>query len=577
MNRKKKKRTGIILRLIIVFLIIILAGVFFVMQKYSLSDEKSDLTNYFGLSGDDQVVLVLDDAVMEEKGKIIDGNVYLDVTTVQNHLNSRFYFDHESNSLLYTLPDTVESAKSGEASVTSSGSVKEMNYVPFIVQEDQAFIALEYVKAYTNISAEVFEDPNRVQIISKWGDHNVATIKDDTQIREKGGVKSPILTEISKGATVEIMEEGNPWTKVHSEDGFIGYVQNKRLSEITTEEYKSDFVEPEYTGIQEDYQICMAWHQVTNMTANGSLEEVVSNAHCLNTIAPTWFFLENTNGDIYSLASADYVNTAHSLGLKVWAVMNDFDGQTICNGPNSTEETAAVLQSTSVRNHIIEQIISEAVNTGIDGINVDYEKVSEESEVDFEQFIRELSAACHSNGLILSVDNYVPTYTPQYNRYEEGVFADYFIIMGYDEHGPWSHEVGSVASLPYVTQGVQDTIDLGVNPSKIILGVPFYTRLWHEKDEGGNTFSFTCETMNMKDAQDAVSAAGATIEWNEEAGQNYATWILDNATAARIWLEDGKSIDKKLELMQEKNLAGAAMWKISWETPDIWDVISNYF
>ncbi len=564
------------------FLIVFIATVafvfirFFVVQKYSLSDEKADLNSYYNLTADDQAALILDNTILEEKGRVADGTVYLDLAMAQKTINSRFYYDTQNGLLLYTLPDKTLQAAVGEAGYSDGAQTIACDYVPFRLIDDTPYVALPYLDQYSDIKADVFTDPYRVQIISEWGEKEMTSVTGDTQIRVLGGVKSPVLREVSKGEEVVFLEEGDPWSKVRTDDGFIGYIQNKRLGNHFAKTFTSDFQEPAFPSVTRDHKICLAWHQMLSAVGNDAFDEVTAHAGALNTIAPTWFFISDTAGNIYSLADENYVAKAHSRGMEVWATVNDFDGEQVCNGPNSKEETLTIMSSTSARANLISQLVYQASIYGIDGIDVDIEKVSEECDVHFEQFIRELSVACHNNGLVLAVNNYVPTYTPQYNRREEGLFADYLVVMAYDEHGPWSLEVGSVASLPFVDQGIKDTIDLGVPANKILLGVPFYTRLWEETDEGGNTFSFTCDTMNMAEANAAVAEAGAVPYWDETAGQDYATWILDTDKAARIWLENGASINAKLNLMDSYGLAGMAAWKLTHETSDVWDVIQTH-
>ena len=564
------------------FLIVFIAAVafvfirFFVVQKYSLSDEKADLNSYYNLTADDQAALILDNTILEEKGRVADGTVYLDLAMAQKTINSRFYYDTQNGLLLYTLPDKTLQAAVGEAGYSDGAQTIACDYIPFRLIDDTPYVALPYLDQYSDIKADVFTDPYRVQIISEWGEKEMTSVTGDTQIRVLGGVKSPVLREVSKGEEVVFLEEGDPWSKVRTDDGFIGYIQNKRLGNHFAKTFTSDFQEPAFPSVTRDHKICLAWHQMLSAIGNDAFDEVTANAGPLNTIAPTWFFISDTAGNIYSLADENYVAKAHSRGMEVWATVNDFDGEQVCNGPNSKEETLAIMSSTSARANLISQLVYQASIYGIDGIDVDIEKVSEECDVHFEQFIRELSVACHNNGLVLAVNNYVPTYTPQYNRREEGLFADYLVVMAYDEHGPWSLEVGSVASLPFVDQGIKDTIDLGVPANKILLGVPFYTRLWEETDEGGNTFSFTCDTMNMAEANAAVAEAGAVPYWDETAAQDYATWILDTDTAARIWLENSASINAKLNLMDSYGLAGMAAWKLTHETSDVWDVIRTH-
>ena len=295
-------------------------------------------------------------------------------------------------------------------------------------------------------------------------------------------MKSPVLTELKKKDEVTVIENEDNWRKVRTKDGFIGYVKKSALKKEEKKVVDTDFEEPDFTNIKKDYTINMVWHNVTNSTANSTVLEKIAATKGLTTIAPTWYHVKDTEGNLESISSAEYVNYAHQSNIEVWATVRDFDG-----GISSNEESLALLSSTSNRENLINQLIAEALQTGIDGINVDFEKISQECGEHYIQFIRELSVRCRQNGLVLSVDNYVPKgYNMQYNRKEQGVMADYVVIMGYDEHFGGSPEAGSVSSYNFVKEGIEETLK-EVPAEKVISGVPFFTRLWQEtpEDRGG--------------------------------------------------------------------------------------------
>ena len=214
---------------------------------------------------------------------------------------------------------------------------------------------------------------------------------------------------------------------------------------------------------------------------------------------------------------------------------------------------------------------------------MDFEQIPTDVGDHYIQFIRELSVLCRVNNLVLSVDNYVPKgYNTHYHREEQGVMADYVIIMGYDEHFAGSYEAGSVAS--YIEETLRD-----VPADKVINAVPFYTRLWNEtpktdeeraEDQGTEAASYSMkvnsEALGMEEAAQRVSEAGATVIWDDTVKQNYAEWQGDNDSTYRIWLEDASSLEVKLGLMKDNNLAGTAAWKLGFETSDIWDLIQKY-
>ena len=217
---------------------------------------------------------------------------------------------------------------------------------------------------------------------------------------------------------------------------------------------------------------------------------------------------------------------------------------------------------------MVNKLVGEAKSYGFDGINLDYENIKSAYAKDYLQFVRELSVACERNGIVLSTDNYKPeAYNRCYNLKEQSRFVDYVIVMAYDEHYAGT-DAGSVASLPWVEQGVQDTIT-EVAPERTILAIPFYTRLW--KTTGG---AVTSEAIGMDEAQNVLSANAVESVWDGSVGQNYATFEQDNSTY-QIWLEDAQSIAEKVKLIPKYNLAGVAQWKLGFENSSIWQTISD--
>ena len=566
--RRRRKRRRIITILLLFVLIIAAALAAFVWKRYSPTKEKYDLKQYYGIEKDGQMAVVVNNHIAGPTGFIEDGKAYVQYDTVRDSINSRFYWDSEGQTLLYTLPNDIVSAGADSTEYAVSKDEKSEDYVIVKMDGDTPYIALDFIQQYTNIDYEVYESPSRVMIESDWGKVSVAKVKKDSQVRYQAGVKSPILTEVKKGDEVTWLEDEGKWKKVRTKDGFIGYMKNSALKDVEKKKKSRDFEEPVYTNISKDYTINLAWHNVTNIDANDSVDTLVEQTKGLTTIAPTWFHVQNTSGDLESIASSDYVSYAHKQKLEVWATVRDFDSE---DGINSFDESYELLKSTDARNNLVDQLISDAVQLDLDGINVDFEKISTDCGEHYIQFIRELSVRCRQNNIVLSVDNYVPkSFNLQYNREEQGVVADYVIIMGYDEHYAGSEEAGSVASYDYVKEGIEETLK-EVPADKVISAVPFFTRLW--KESSGSVDS---DALGMEDAQATVDAAGVKATWDDTTKQNYATWNGSDGTRYKIWLEDADSLEAKLELMKKNKLAGTAESALGQEDPEIWTLIQKY-
>ncbi len=581
-KRRRRRNLGIRICLTVILIIAAIAAVF-LWKRYSPSKEKANLDKYYGIEQEGQLAIVVNNEVVEPKGMIADGKAYIQYEIVRDYINSRFYWDPNENILLYTLPKDMVSVEVGSKDYTVSKDKNSEDYIILKTEGSTAYIALDFVQQYTNIDYEVYDNPERVVIVGDWGEHTVAEVKKDTQVRYQGGVKSPILTEIKKGEEVTVIENEENWKKVRTKNGFIGYIKNSALKDAEKKNVTRKFEEQEFTNISKDYTINMAWHNVTNSDANSGVLQKIAESKGLTTIAPTWFHVKDTDGNMDSIASTDYVNYAHQANIEVWATIRDFDG-----GINSYDESYALLSYTSKRETLINQLVAEALQSNIDGINVDFEKISEECGEHYIQFIRELSVRCRQNGLVLSVDNYVPKgFNMQYDRKEQGIVADYVVIMGYDEHYAGSPEAGSVASYDFVKEGITETLK-EVPADKVISGIPFFTRLWEQTpkteeelasqkgtEEGEYAMKVESKAYGMTEAKEVVSQAGAEITWDDTAKQNYARWESGGVTY-EIWLEDEKSLEMKLELMKQNKLAGTAAWALGLEDPNVWQLILKY-
>ena len=456
----------------------------------------------------------------------------------------------------------------------NGSSDADEGYMIVRTYNDSYYVAADYVKAHTQMDYAEYTEPNRVVMATKWAEQQIVTLKKDTAVRYKGGVKSEVLRQATKGEKMVLLEAYDDWSNVATEDGYVGWVSNKTLYDAETETPEAPaFDEPEYTSIHKDYKINMGWHQVMSAAANSNLSSVLTSAPGINTLAPTWFSFSDTNGGVTSIATQDYVDTCHANNIEVWALFsNEFPGDdgTIYFDSSKTDE---VLGYTSKREQVIRNVIGYVNQYGIDGINIDFELISQEGADDYIEFIRELSIACRANNIILSIDNYVPEYTYYYNRREQGIVADYVVIMGYDETLPSSETPGPVASLNFVRKGITDTLNV-VDKSKVINGIPFYSRVWCTTPDG-TVSAFAC---GMSEALSYLTDHGVTPQFLEDIGLNYGSYTSDkDGNFYEIWLQDATAVEEEMKLIKEFDLAGVAEWKIGFESgTDIWNTISSY-
>ena len=580
--KRRKKIMRIRIAVLVILIVSIIAGAV-LYKKYSPSKEQANLKEYYGVSQEGELAVVIDNEIIGAAGKLLDGKPYIEYSVVRDYLNKRFYVDKNENILLYTLADGSIEAHVGSAEYTYQKETQSREYVILKMEGDVSYIALDFVKEYTDIEFQVYEEPARIMIESDWDEKTVATVKKDAKLRVKDDIKSSYLTEADKKSQVTVIDKGDKWALVRTEDGFIGYIKNNALKNEEQLIVSRDFEEQVYSNISKKYTINMGWHVVSNKSANNNVLKTIASTKGLTTISPTWFTIDDVDGNITSLASSDYVNYAHQTNIEVWALIKDFDGQV-----DTSEEMLELLSHTKSRTNLINELMAEVFKYDIDGINVDFEKISAECAEHYLQFLRELSVKCRQNGIVLSVDNYVPAlHNAHYDLEEQAAIVDYVIIMGYDEYYDGSPVSGPVASINFVQNGIEQALE-SVPSEKLINAVPFYTRLWTEtpkteeelEAEAGTeaaeyAYKVTSEVFRMKTTLDRVKEAGAEIEIDPETNQNYAEWE-ENGKYYRVWIEDSTSLEMKLKLIKKYQLAGVSAWRLGWESEGTWDLILKY-
>lgn len=579
-----KKNWQPVLVVVILLLIVVAATVIGrIADKYTPTKKTADLYKEYEVEADSNMAaIILQDTRSDMKAIVEDGVIYLEFNMIKDTFNHRFYFDFQEELLLYTTPESLIRCEAGKKEYKVNKKKHKTDYeIVKLVSQDTittAYVALEFVKQYTALEYEFYQDPARVCITYQWGKVLTCTAKEEAAVRVEPNIKSPVMVNAQESAKLRVIEKKDKWTKVISEDGLIGYVQNKFLGKEEEETLQSDFEEPVYTSIKKNEKINMVWHQMENGAANDNMAGMITDTEGITVLSPTWFRLSDNKGNISDIGSASYVKLAHKLGYEVWAMLDDQAAES---------DDSVVLAKTSSRQKIVKNLMNAVEEYNLDGINVDLEYITKENAENYLQFLRELSIECRKNGTVLSIDNYIPKeYNMHYNRTEQGIIADYVVVMCYDEHHSQSEEAGSVASLPFVKEGITDTLK-EVSAQKVIMAVPFFTRVWKETPEEyadsdskiyenkGNRYSLESQALGMNGAAQEIEENQAEKAWNEELGQYFASWDKENSTYM-VWLEDVRSIEEKLKLIREYDLAGVSGWRLGLEDSKIWNTIKKY-
>lgn len=570
---RKKKKNRILVVLIPLFLILIVAAVTVgvpLYNKYSYGKERADLSDHYDATEELYAIILQNDQIID-KALIRDGRCYFSLDTVKSYLTEGFFYDsvYNGGTLIYTGAAETYEVQDGSGSYSVSGVATDLGYPLTLKENDKLYVASDYLRMFTAFTVDIYD--YHVQLTTKWGDeHKMMTVTKDTWIREKGGIKSPILRDVEKGEKVELLEEMEEWSKVKTSDAFIGYIENKRMESVGTESDAASIIPPalsEYTTVRLDGKVNLGFHGIYSDQGNDTVRDALAEAVGVNVLAPTWISLTDEVGSFRNFSSSDYVTYAHDRGVKVWVVADNFS---YANEKGINVDELALLSNTENRRILASNLVSAAVDVHADGLNIDFEGLSEDCGIYFVQFLRELSVLCRQYGLCLSTDNYVPyDYNSFYRLDLQGQFIDYVVIMGYDEHTPWGGEAGSVASIGFVTDGLNLTA-AKVPSNKMINAVPFYTVLW--KTENGSTSG---EYITLANQADFVTRTGVAPVWDEETCQNYIEWN-SGSTLYQVWLEDTTSLERKLNVMNSMDLGGVGVWRIGYGTQEAWNLLSLY-
>ena len=557
------------------------------MMLHYTDDDGNEVTAT-SADGNEMAAVACDNEYVNKYAFEKDGDTYMDISGVKKYIDDRFYYDSTENTVMYTNATTIYTSPVGSNEVT--GNTKEnLDFTSSVMDGEICYVNLKYISKYIDFDYKYAkangDKPAVVVVNTKSREDKNGTVKKNTQIRTDADYMADIVSDVKADTKLTILDKGDEWDKVATDDGVIGYILNKRVKvgKTTKVSYKNDY--DTYTHNVLDKKISLAWHQVMYSSSNSGLSDMIKNAKGLNVISPTWFSVSDSKGEVSSIGSADYVKKAHSAGLDVWGLVSDFE-----TDGNGDYYIKTVVNNTKARQKMVSNIMKYASLYDLDGINVDFEYINVSEGAGYLQFLRELSIECRKKGIVLSIDNYQPSaWTEFYDRNQQGILADYVVVMNYDEHTTSSNEAGSVSSLTFTEEGLKNTIDEVGDASRVINGMPFYTRIWTEtpedesdgngkliEDAANGNYVLSTKAVSMDAAKEAYTEAGATPSYNEETGQNYVVYEKGNSTYM-IWLEDETSVKARLELMNKYEIAGAGYWKLGLESDDIWNTISQYF
>lgn len=554
--------------ILVIVAVCVAAGIFVV--KNTESKKKVDLYKYYGIESErDGMIVTVNGVVVEGEAYVSEGVCYLSNNFIKEYITDKFYYDKSALSVLYTTPYEVLHIPLPMVSFVEDWLLKYSYPVATVVGEE-VFLAADFVKDMAEFEYQIIDNPDRLAVTLPGTAFDEVVFNGTAAIRESASIKASILGKSDETVKWYYKEDaGAKWYHVYSEDGRYGYVKKediKEINNVVTEEREK----VEYPNLIRDHEIVLIWDAIydlnDNKTVAGRLEKV-TNA---NVISPTWYKVADVKGNLESMADKDYVAYVKSLGYEIWPLISDFISVDKERGFSEKE----LLSTREYRRNLINNIMKEISEYGYDGINVDFEKVKADTGEDYVQFIRELSIECRKAGVVLSVDNYIPAgHTMHYGRDAQGECVDYVIVMCYDEHYVGGDKAGSTASINFVVKGMNDTLKY-VDKEKLIVGVPFYTRLWSCESDAEDAEIIDSKAYSMDGCRQIAEELGLNIQWNDEVKQ-YVAEGQSGSHYYRIWLETMESMEARVDEISKAGVAGIAAWELRFANDEVWNIFER--
>lgn len=553
-RRKKIYKSHISLKPTVILSLIL--SILILIKLISFLNSDSFYTVYPQMSKND-INLIYKSEIIGAKDIIQkDNEIYISVNTIKDTFDPYIYINDDKESITITTTDHVIKMQSEESTYYVNDEELSLS-LPLYTIDNTSYLPVSILEEIYGIKA-VYNQDTKILAIDD-SSYTQAAMNKGGKLYYTNEKSSKTIASLKKGDKLVIFDQNSDYTLVRNSQGYVGYVKTKLITDIT--EITPAQKEEKLLWQPENGKITMVFDQVTNINASSSQNNRTA-INKLDVICPTFFSFENTNGDIRNIADKAYVQWAHNQGYQVWALITD-------NFDNSISR--AILTNDDTRAYVIKQLLAYCSMYELDGINLDFESVPADCSQHWLQFVRELTPRLHQEGIIVSVDCFVPKpWTAQYMRKELAQVVDYIVVMGYDEHYKGSEESGSVASISWSKEAITATLNQDVPKEKLILGVPFYTRIWAEE----NNEIIDASSYGMEKAYSIMKEKNAEINWLDATGQYYGE-AKEGSITYKCWFEDTASIKERLQLVKEYNIVGVAGWKKGLEYEEIWSIIND--
>ena len=494
---------------------------------------------------------------------IEDNIIYLSKGDVANFFDKYIYEEKETNQIITTYNKKIAAIGFDDNEMTINGSKKEI-YAHAINKNGTTYLPISEMKDVYNIEIENIEDTKVITMDSLDREEKQAIVTSNLAVKSSTNFIAKTVDRVNKGDSVIVVSTDGKYSRIRTENGKLGYIKTKKLeNEFVVRESMED--EKQIEG-----KVNLTWDYFSQY--GSAPDRSGTTIDGINVVSPAFFYLD-TDGELKENVGDKgqaYIEWAHSNGYKVWPMVANAEA-----AKESLSITSNIMNSYTKRQELIEDIVNVCVKYELDGINIDFENMKQEDKDMYSRFIIELTPRLKEIGLVTSVDVTAPdggeTWSLCFDRHVIGDVADYIIFMAYDQNGVSSTKPGTTAGYNWVKLSLNKFLTTEeIEPEKIILAVPLYTRLW-TTDDSGKLLSNPTVAMN---AIDSTIPEGIEKQWDDDLKQNYVEYT-DGNNKKQMWIEDIDSLKAKVSLIKENNLAGVASWVKDMETQEFWQMLKQ--
>ena len=549
-NRKAVKIT--VITIIALFIIFVIAMI---------------LNNYIILDNNETTNLVINNknVTVDLRNDILIENdiIYLSEADISNFFDKYMYLDEETNKIITTYGNKIAEIGFDENIININGTDKEIS-AHAKEKDGEIYLPISEMSDVYDIEIQNIPETKVITMDSLDREQRRANVTKNTAVKSSSNFISRTVDRIDKGEAVIVISVDGNYARIRTSDGKIGIIKSNILeNEVVAKEKR---VEEK----QIDGKINLVWDYFSEyVTAPDRSGTTIDG---INVVSPAFFYIDE-EGDLQENIGEDgenYINWAHNNGYKIWPMVSNAYA-----ARESLDVTSNIMNSYENRKKLIEEIVEKCEQYNLDGINIDFENMYAEDVDMYSRFIIELTPRLKEKGKVLSVDVTAPdgadTWSMCFDRHVIGDVADYIIFMAYDQNGTSSTKPGTTAGYNWVNLNLVKFLQTEeIEEEKLILAVPFYTRIWTTNSSGEIVGR---NTVSMKDIE-SVIPEGVEKTWDDELKQNYVEY-MDGNNKKEIWIEDIDSLKAKISLIKENNLAGVAAWEKDMETEEVWDMFKN--